>query len=235
MANENNTRARDGSIRAINPPSRARRVILSRRRQAPSDDAYIRPSVHRLCNKPSPKHEPYPNRASNSERESHTRPRRFHPNNTIPHRGRDAPSDIDAIGRRVYKVLAIIGVSINQPLNLSLIRIDHATPNEFHTCARDASIRAIKSPIAGAASHPTSTPTGAIGRRVYKDLAFIGFSINPHQIPPKLEPYTNRARHTKRKAHTRPRCVHPRNTIPHRGRAASYNLNADWRLRTTRI
>ena len=86
-----------------------------------------------------------------------------------------------AIRRRVHKDLAFTGVSINQAQNLRLIRIDHATPNDFHTRARDASIRAIQSPIAGAPSHPTSTPTGAIGRRVYKDLAVSGASINQPQ------------------------------------------------------
>ena len=50
--------------------------------------------------------------------------------------------------------------------------------NENHARARDASIREIQFPIAGAGRHPTSTPTGAIGPRVYKDLAIIGFSIH---------------------------------------------------------
>ena len=86
-----------------------------------------------------------------------------------------------AIGRRAYKDLAVIGASINQAQNLTLIRFERAIANEKHTRARDASIRAIQFPIAGAACHPTSTPTGAIRRRVYKDLAIIGFSINQPQ------------------------------------------------------
>ena len=140
-----------------------------------------------------------------------------------------------AIGRRVYKDLALIGFAIYQPQNLSLIRIDHATPNEKHTRARDESIRAIKSPIAGAPRHPTSTPTGAIGRRVYKDRAIIGFSIHQPKPAPKLAPYPKRARHSERESHTRPRRIHPSNKIPHRGRSALSDIDADWRHRTTRI
>ena len=138
-----------------------------------------------------------------------------------------------AIGRRLYKELAIIGVSTNQPQNLSLIRIDHDTANENHTRARYKSIhRRQKSPIAGATSHPTSTPIGAIERRVYKALAVIGFCNKP---APELKPYPIRSRHSERIPHTRPRRIHPSNKIPHRGRAASYNLNADRRHRTARI
>ena len=100
---------------------------------------------------------------------------------------------------------------------MRLIRIERAIANENHTRARNGSIRAIKSPIAGAPRRPISTPTGAIKRRLYKALAIIGFSI--HQ-PKKHETYTNRSHHTERESHTRPRRIHPRNTIPHRGRAA---------------
>ena len=106
---------------------------------------------------------------------------KHHPSNKAPIAGaprHPTSTPIGAIRRRVHQDLAVIGFSINQPQNSSLIRIDHAIANEKHTRARDGSIRAIKSPIASAASHPTSTPTGAIGRRVYQDLAFKNLALH---------------------------------------------------------